>query len=275
MSAGRLMRAAQWYARRLNWRIFPCRPGEKLPAVKDWPTRAATDLDAIEAWWRDRPDFNIGVACGAGSNLAVLDVDGADGEVALVQLEAHHEPLPNFFCMQRTGGGGWQAFFAWPSGRIIRNSVGRLGPKLDSRGEGGYVVLPPSLHPSGNRYRWAEDQNPLRCPPGPMPAWLVDLLDPPKVEPRPAPEISGDGEQYALAALRAEVAEVAGSPEGQRNHRLNRAAWALGRFVASGNLPLVNVIHALVEAGRAAGLGEIEVRRTVESGLNARIGDMP
>jgi hypothetical protein len=134
---------------RLGWRVHPCRPFEKLPMLDAWQRRASTDPTFIERWWCRTPEANLAVATGPGSRIFVLDVDGPEGERALVDLEHHHGPLPELYPQQWTGSGrGWQAFLSWPEGREIRNSAGRLGQKLDTRGEGGYVMLPPSLHPS-------------------------------------------------------------------------------------------------------------------------------
>lgn len=165
----------------LGWRVHPCRPGEKLPILTDWPKRATTDQAIIDRWWGHTPEANIAVATGPGSGVFVLDVDGPEGERTLADLERRHGPLPEIYPMQWTGSGrGWQAFFRYPDGRNIRNSAGKLGPKLDTRGDGGYVVIPPSLHPSGRRYGWATDREPWSVPPEPAPDCLVNLLDPPE-----------------------------------------------------------------------------------------------
>ena len=153
---------------RLGWRVHPCRPGEKLPMLDAWQRRASTDPTLIERWWSRTPVANIAVATGPGSRIFVLDVDGPEGERALIDLEHQHGALPELYPQQWTGSGrGWQAVLAWPDGREIRNSAGRLGPKLDTRGAGGFCVLPPSLHPSGNHYAWATDREPWGLAPSP------------------------------------------------------------------------------------------------------------
>ena len=132
----------------LGWRILPCEPAGKRPMIEGWPRRATTNPDLIRRWFGRSPGANVAVATGAASRLFALDVDGPEGERALVALERAHVYLPSQrYVMQWTGGGrgGWQALFAWPERRQIRNSAGRLGAKLDTRGEGGYVVLPPSV----------------------------------------------------------------------------------------------------------------------------------
>jgi len=169
---------------RLGWRVHPCRPREKLPLLDGWQRRATTDPTLLGLWWGRTPEANIAVATGPGSRIFVLDVDGPEGEYALIDLERRHGSLPELYPQQRTGSGhGWQAFFAWPEGCEIRNSAGRLGSKFDIRGAGGFVVLPPSVHPSGNRYQWAVDRAPGSIPPESAPAWMLDLLDAPEAPP--------------------------------------------------------------------------------------------
>jgi len=288
-----MLKAALAYAK-LGWPIHPiwwikdgrcacgqpegaCKPG-KHPILKDWPARATTDPTLIERWFARYPNVNIAVATGPKSGIFVLDIDGAEGERTLVDLEHRLGDMPERYVQQWTGGdrNGWQAFFAWPEGRMIRNSAGRLGPKLDTRGEGGYVLLPPSL--TTKRYRWAQERDPWSLPNEPAPAWLIDLLDPPAPpEPLHRPTFSSttyrspNGEdRYADKALVAELALVALAPEGMRNDQLNASAHALFRLVKDGRLYHDIVERGLIEASRHAGLHELEARRTIASAAKAR-----
>jgi len=272
--ADRLARAALRYAS-LGWRVFPCRPGAKTPVLKGWQDRATTDRATIAAWWRRWPDANVAVATGEASGVFVLDVDGAEGEAALVALEAEHGTLPELYPMQWTGGGGYQAVFAWPEGRTIRNSAGRLGSHLDIRGTGGAAMVPPSIHPTGRRYQWAADRSPRDVDPEPPPRWLVNLLDPPAPEPvarqplQGTPQPAGDNRR-ALRALESELALVAVAPDGRRNAQLNKSAHAVFRFVAAGELPLEPVANGLGDAARHAGLAPAEILATIKSAAQAR-----
>lgn len=268
-----LAEAALAYAA-IGWRVHPCRPREKLPLLKAWPERATTDATTIGEWWRRWPDANVAIATGEASGLLVLDVDGSEGELAFATLERRHGAMPDIYPMQWTGGGGWQAFLTYPPGRAIRNSAGRLGPKLDTRGQGGYVLVPPSIHPSGRAYAWADDRDPLDLLPGEAPAWLLDLLDPPAApEPeRPAwqaPPKRG-GNRYALKALESELAIVALAANGERNTTLNRSAHALFRFAAKGELPASTITAGLLAAAAHAGLSEREALPTIKSAARAR-----
>jgi putative DNA primase/helicase len=145
---------------------------ELLPhGVKD----ATTDPDLITRWWRRWSQANIGVATGAISNLVVVDVDlKHDGPANLADLEATYEPLPETVEVV-TGSGGRHVLFAHPGG-IIHNSVSTIGAGLDIRGDGGYIVAPPSLHASGRRYEWEILHHPDDTPLAPLPEWLLAVI---------------------------------------------------------------------------------------------------
>jgi putative DNA primase/helicase len=175
-----LVSAALWYARRKK-PVFPlhsvdeagrcscggkpgCKPG-KHPRIRNVHRRATTDPDRIRSWWSKWPDANIGIPTGESSGLLVLDIDD-HGSASLDALEAKHGELPETLSV-RTGGGGRHIYFRYPSGRGIRNSTGKVGSGLDMRGEGGYVVVPPSRTDKGP-YAFLE-----RKPLAPSPEWLL------------------------------------------------------------------------------------------------------
>jgi DNA-binding transcriptional ArsR family regulator len=187
----------------------------KAPAVARGLHAATTDEATLRAWWRAMPNANIGVRTGRASGIVVVDVDPAKGgEVALAQLEARHGPLPPT-AEVATGGGGRHLWFAAPEGAPVPCSAGRLGPGLDVRGEGGYVVAPPSRHASGGRYVWT---SPRGIAIAPLPPWLASLMRGSAA----AAEDGRDGHE------RLDVARVlAGVPEGERNDQLFRLAAKL------------------------------------------------
>jgi hypothetical protein len=155
-----------------GWSPIPLRPSDKRPLLPWEPYRHRPPLPAELALWRARwPEANVGIVTGAVSGLVVLDVDPEkDGEASLAALEATFGSLPDTLVV-RTGGGGRHLYFAHP-GEPVPCAVG-LGPGLDVRGDGGYVVAPPSIHPSGRPYRFegAADR-----PLAPAPGWLLALL---------------------------------------------------------------------------------------------------
>ena len=137
------------YTRR-GWRVFPCAPRGKVPLTAHGLKDASTDEKQLTDWWDRWPSANIGVATGAESGFFVLDVDGKDGNESLATLEREHGPLPTTV-EAKTGGGGRHLLFKHP-GQAVKNSAGRLGPGLDVRGDGGYIVAPSSIHPTGKSY---------------------------------------------------------------------------------------------------------------------------
>jgi hypothetical protein len=154
---------------------FPLKPRNKLPITKHGCLDATKDLDVVRAWWEGWPDCNIGLATGAKSGVWVLDIDGDDGEASLRDLEQRMGSLPTTVEVI-TGGGGRHLFFKLPDfdgAPAIKNTAGKLGAGLDTRGDGGYVVAPPSIHPSGKAYAWSVDTGSGFADP---PAWLCGLL---------------------------------------------------------------------------------------------------
>jgi len=175
-----VLTAAHAYASR-GWRVIPIRPGTKHPPMPEWQNVATTDVDTITAWFTGPYHrCGVGIVTGAASGLFVVDVDlaaGKRGDDTLTELIATHAHDWPDTVMARTGGGGRHYLFAWPLGEPIRNSAGsRLGEGLDVRGEGGQIVAPPSLHPSGVAYGWEPDAGPDDVAVSPAPDWLLDIL---------------------------------------------------------------------------------------------------
>ncbi len=268
----RLLAAALAYAR-WGWAVHPLRPGDKRPLVKDWPHKATTDLKTIQAWWAQWPDANVGLACGpSGSFVVDLDVKGdADGLASWANLRARLGLGELITPTSRTPSGGRHLFFA-AGDNALGNSTGRLGPGIDTRGEGGYVLLPPSTLADGTTYTW--EISPREQDPSPLPQALVRVLADPE------PRLQGDsgclprgatdrGTAYALAALSGELARLATAASGTRNNTLNTAAYSLGQLVGAGLLNRADVERRLLCAALSTGLEEDEARATLASGLDA------
>lgn len=151
-----LYKYAIGYAER-NLPIFPCQQRGKEPACSRGVHDATSNLDRIHSWWGSCNDLNIGLACGEPSGLFIIDVDGAEGETTLRKLEEVHDPLPPTREVITGRDGGRHAYFRLGKHGVC-NSAGKLGPGLDIRGSGGYVLLPPSIHPSGRPYCWSVDR---------------------------------------------------------------------------------------------------------------------
>lgn len=153
-----------------GYRVFPCRVRGKEPLISNNLTRATTDANIINGWW-SAGSYNIGIATGAGSGIWILDIDGAEGEQTLRNLEAAHGKLPT--TAEVLTGDGRHLYFRWSDGAEIRNTQARDDiPGLDARGCGGYAVAPPSVHPSGAVYRWSH----WMTDPKPAPDWLISVI---------------------------------------------------------------------------------------------------
>jgi putative DNA primase/helicase len=165
-----MLDAALQYAAK-GWHVFPlhtirggkcgcgagaCDSPGKHPMVSGGVYAATTDEDQIRVWWARWPEANIGVATGMVSRFIVLDVDvkGGGDEALADYLKDKATPLPQTQ-VAITGSGGKHILFKHP-GVKVPNKV-RIAPGLDIRGDGGYIAAPPSLHISGQRYRWQED----------------------------------------------------------------------------------------------------------------------
>jgi putative DNA primase/helicase len=182
-----LLDAALSYAAR-GWHVFPCHtPKEgvcscrqncgrigKHPRTKNGLHDASTDAAIIRRWWKMWPKANVAIRTGAEAKLVVLDEDSyKGGDASRVDLEHSYAPLPETV-QQLTGGGGVQYLFTHP-GTHVKNGVETLGAGLDIRGDGGYVIAPPSLHASGKHYAWELSHLPDETPLAPMPDWLLAL----------------------------------------------------------------------------------------------------
>lgn len=169
-----LTKAAVDFAER-GYPIFPLWPRTKNPATEHGLKDASTDLDQVRRWWGRNPDANIGLVTGPDSRCWVLDVDNNEnGEANLRRLEADNEALPETV-ETLTGSGGRHIWFRWPRiGLGPRNSASAnsLGKGIDVRGDGGYIVAPPSVHPNGHRYEWSVDSAEQMAA---APPWLLGL----------------------------------------------------------------------------------------------------
>ncbi|MFI6550243.1 bifunctional DNA primase/polymerase [Streptomyces prunicolor] len=283
-----LMRAAL-EAAELGWHVFPLRPGTKRPALhgeatcprtgtcasghRKWEQRATTDPDRIRAAWSRAP-FNVGIATGP-SGLLVIDLDmpkttstkgssdapdGAATFAALCERAGHAVPTTY---RTRTASGGQHLHFTAPDGVRLSNTAGTIGELVDTRAWGGYVVAAGSILPAG-RYEALSAPVTAR-----VPGWLLSILQPaPRAARAPSGPVTAQSRPYADTALDNEARNVASAQPGGREAALFRAARALGRLIAWGDLPRHVVEQALQEAGESTGLTAAECRSTLRSALN-------
>ncbi|ACU37616.1 bifunctional DNA primase/polymerase [Actinosynnema mirum] len=244
-----------------GWPVIPLRPGGKAPVLRDWDRRATADPDRVRAWWARAP-FNVGIAC-RGAGLLVVDLDVPGGREVF-------EGLGSSPVTYRVGtpSGGEHRYFRAPPVRL-GNSAGRLGPRVDTRGVGGYVVAAGSAV-RGVRYRVLCDE-----PVAPAPEWLVAALAPAPRSPV-APAVNPSSRRvraYRDAVVAGEVERVRGALPGTRAHVVFTAACRLGELVGAGWLGERQAEELLLDAASTHvgvdGWTEREAARHVRNGVVA------
>jgi hypothetical protein len=249
----RLLAAALDYATR-GWPVFPC--SGKNPATKHGCLDATTDPDTIREWWQGKC-FLCNVAIAMGGLIWALDVDpDDDGDASLNRLERKHDLLPETV-RSNTGGGGEHYLFAM-NGTAIRNSVGKqagIADGLDTRGDGGYIIAPPSIHPDTKvPYRWEAGYGPEDIEPAEAPPWLEALAKRPERpdriirEGRRRTPQEGPASPYGQSALDGEILTILEAPGGAQEATLNAAGLKIGGLVAGGELDEDHAFNALLEA---------------------------
>lgn len=171
-----ILDAALAYAAR-GWRVFPCKLGDKTPLTEHGCLDATDDPLDISWWWGEQfPDANVAIATGSASGIVVLDIDGEhEGYESIGELVERYKVVPRVPVVL-TGGGGEHWYFKAPLGPVQnKTGVGRW-PGLDVRGEGGYVIAPPSVHPNGKVYEWSAEAHADDVPPPAIPDWLLRLF---------------------------------------------------------------------------------------------------
>jgi hypothetical protein len=172
---------------------------------------ATIDGATVRQWWALWPDANVGVATGAVSQICVLDIDPDHGGWDSVdRISSQYSALDLDTWTVETGGGGVHLYLRHPGVRVPNNARTKLGAGVDVRGDGGYVVAPPSLHRSGRRYRWADRYDPASRPLCDPPSWLVGLIADRADVPAPAPTLGADN-VLAEGSRNATLASLAGS----------------------------------------------------------------
>lgn len=246
-----------------------CQASHRPPRAKRGQART-TSLVVIRAWWGNAPLANPALATGEPSGVVVLDIDGDAGRASLDRLESEHGSLP---LTQRVRTGfGEHVYFAYPRTHL-KNTAGKLGAGLDVRCCGGYVVTVGAVHRNGHVYTWKDGHRPDQAPIVEMPLWLVERLT---VQHAPqSTRSAGLHKGYASAALASEETQLLQTPIGQRNGRLNLAAFRLARFISTGALVRSDVEDVLVDAATRLGLSEREARATISSGLRAGVAREP
>jgi len=244
--------------------VFACR-ADKRPCTPHGFKDATLDHREIRSQFAHPDAAAIGVPTGSITGAIVVDVDVKAGARGLEWLEANRHRLPRTRT-HRTGSGGFHLLFLPPRGDIvIGNTASRIAPGVDTRGNGGYIIAPPSPG-----YTVIDDSSLAE-----MPDWLVAACLPPRPEPRERPQRpdhrdSAGNTAYGLRALSDECDAVMGAAPGTQEVTLNAAALKIGGLVKGGELmrgfafsALVSAADGMANAGRPWTKREIEekVRR--------------
>ena len=275
LTGPRFAAAAQAYAR-LGIAVFPLREREKKPLPFSTGLLAASaDADLAEARWagradlpvrdpkfdgerlpariRAKPTCNVACATGEVSGFWVLDLDGPEAEEDLAALVAVHGDLPE--TVEQGTGKGRHLCFAWDPRFDVKNSAGKIGRGIDVRGNGGYIVLPPSIHPSGRVYAWSDGKSPRERAFAPAPEWLLQLVCPPAPAAASGPaqprefRPSGGTTRFGAATLRTACRTVAQAQPGQQQSTLFGYAAFIGAYVAGGEIEHAQARDELIAAG--------------------------
>jgi hypothetical protein len=271
------IQAALDYAENYAWPVFPCiwRPGpdHKHPLTPNGFKDASLDPRQIEAWWTRWPRALVGMPTGSASGIVICDVDikhpPISGYDALDDLG--QAILPETV-LAHTYSSGLHTYAL--GGDEVPSTTGKLGPGLDTRGRGGYVILP-SL---GSGYSWdphhALGQGEIMM----APTWFIPAREP-KRESASKPVEATDGlSPYARAALNSACRNITQAPNGEQEATLNSESLAIGSLAASGGIPETFALRSLLWAGsqirdydhkRPWGKTEIEdkIKRAFTDGL--------
>jgi len=240
--------------------VFPCHPETKRPLIARGFKDASADPATIRAWWERWPTAMIGAPTGSSLGAWVLDVDDADA------FEAARERLGLKLPETRRciTGKGFHLHFRFDPDCPVRNAQCRgdkdTGAKVwpfkqlpgaEVRGEGGYVILPPSIHPSGRRYEWSPDGQPVDAPAALLRFVLKADEDSVPAIVRETPRIVSGDTAYGLRALDDECGNIASAPNGSQEKTLNDAALKIGALVAGGSITRATAKRSLIAAGLA------------------------
>ena len=227
-----------------GFRVFPCHyitedgscscgetcssPGKHPKTMRGFKD-ATTESLRIEGYWMHDRQANIGLA--TGGKVYVVDLDGDEGIDEWRQLQAQHGVVSSISVI--TGSGGRHVYLSMPDGIKLGNSAGKLAPHIDTRGDGGYVLAPPSNHISGRQYAWDLTSGKVLVVPG----WIIAALEPKMYTPMARASVSYDGTTpYGAAILNRALDRVANAVNGSRNQTLAREAFVLGQWVAGGEI---------------------------------------
>lgn len=252
-----------------NIPVFPCAAGEKHPAVAGGFHAASAEVDQVRRWWTAMPNANIGIPTGAASGLVVVDVDvhsDVDGYAALERAR-RKGLVDGWVAAVATPSGGLHLYFP-ARGNTDQRSWQSARAGVDFRGDGGYIIVPPSSRANAGEARHYKTLQLARGTDSRLDSRrLRDFLDPPRRSAGPR----GAASAMAPADLTRLTSWVSRLQEGERNHGV---FWAACKM-AEQDVPTGAALDALTAAGASAGLSEREVTTTVRSAYRSVHGPSP
>lgn len=229
-----------------GWPVFPCQPENKRPFVPGGFHKATIEPQTIRAWWATWPGAWVGVPTGAAIGAVVLDVDVKDpakyGPDSLEDLG--HSILPET-PMVHTASGGWHVYFAKPD-RELKCSASLIGPGLDVRSDGGYVIVPSP----GNGYVWDPTLNFKTVPLATSPNWLWPHRPSRPQRSEPVRPVVGL-DRYGAVSIESACTAIAKAPAGEQEATLNAECFSIGTLAGAGAVPADVALNALLRAAHA------------------------
>jgi hypothetical protein len=266
------------YASR-GWPVFPvhvpagdgcscgnpdCEHVGKHPRTQHGLIDATTDDATIRQWWAQWPGANIGIRTGLPSGIVVLDIDPRHGgDETLADLERQHGALPSTI-ESITGGGGRHIFFVHPGGEVKSHNV---APGIDVKADGGYIVVPPSLHFSGSIYEWEGSSHPDDVSPALLPAWLLAMVTAPPEKARPASV--GSAEPLREGKRNMTLTSLAGVMRraGMEQSEIRAALLEINNGRCTPCLPVQEVVRIAASVSRYAPASVVEKGSPASSSL--------
>lgn len=244
-----------------NVPVFPCHPINKSPLTEHGFKDASTDPATIREWWTKHPYAIIGSPTGAVTGRVVIDIDSdfAEEEFALLAEQADATIPPTYTVKTNRGK---HLYFKYPPKERIGCSDRNFPGQINVRGEGGYVIIPPSPHPAGGFYTLIDPS-----PKADLPSWLLALLV--GLADNKPPELKEVTPRWAWQHYHRVLARLRHAKKGSRNVLLNSAAWWAARLSDHPQLAEQKTYDEIRDAAKRAGLDEREIRSTYQSGWHA------
>ncbi len=239
------------YLASLGLRVHPLSPRNKVPLVDEWTRNASAKPTVIKKWVKLYPECNWGIATGFESKVFVVDIDPKNGGTdTWAQLIEANSPPPKTLEVV-TGTGGTHLYFEYPTKMAVSNSA--IGKGVDIRGEGGNIVIPPSIHPNGREYMWAKNRAPDKIKVAVAPTWLLKKIKEVAVIDFPS-----------MIGTKIE--------KGERNNTIFHQSLLLARQGAMFNF-VISAMKAWVKETKEFDMKEREIEDTVESAFKFHEGE--